>query len=224
MAVVRRWLTECTTSHQYCSNSITDGLGDPLLPTRVIDVGPGDGSEEPRLIVSNSNRGKYAALSHCWGSRQQFTTDSNTLRQRMQCIPTSSLPKTFRDAVTITRELQIRYVWIDSLCILQDEDKTDWKREATKMASVYGNSYITIAAAAAADSHWGCFSSHSLFNRDPSSPVPRLEVPPGTALSYANGLFAMRVATSYNDVASIYSNSPLSQRAWVLQEMIFSPG
>lgn len=67
-----------------------------------------------------------------------------------------SLPKTFEDAIYITRKLEIRYLWIDCLCIIQD-DAHDWEREASRMGQVYRNSYLTLSASNSADSNAGCF-------------------------------------------------------------------
>jgi hypothetical protein len=81
------------------------------------------------------------------------------------------------------------------------------------MASIYGNSYVTIAAASAIDSQGGCFSlSEALLNDGPSS-----------SSHGSVGFHVLRVATSYSDVVAIYLDSPLNQRAWILQEMTLSP-
>lgn len=63
-------------------------------------------------------------------------------------IPWDKLPSTFQDAITVTRRLGIAYIWIDSLCIVQD-DAQDWEREAAKMALIFESAYLTIAATAA---------------------------------------------------------------------------
>jgi hypothetical protein len=70
-------------------------------------------------------------------------------------IAWSEVSKYFRDAIAITRKLGIRYLWIDSLCIIQD-DREDQELEAIKMGSVYGNAYLVLAATAAADGDVGC--------------------------------------------------------------------
>lgn len=70
----------------------------------------------------------------------------------------SLLSQTFRDAITITRQLNIRYLWIDSLCIIQD-DLRDWEFESANMSSIYRSSILTIAAAATVDSVGGCFAA-----------------------------------------------------------------
>ncbi|TVY55546.1 hypothetical protein LCER1_G002742 [Lachnellula cervina] len=66
------------------------------------------------------------------------------------------LPPSFRDAVIVTRELGIRYLWIDSLCIVQD-DLDDWRKESAQMDRIYGMSFLTIIAAGASHSQGGCF-------------------------------------------------------------------
>jgi hypothetical protein len=73
-------------------------------------------------------------------------------------ISSQQLPKTFADAVEISRKLQIEYLWIDSLCIVQD-DEDDWRREMALMEHVYGGSYLNIAASSATSVHGGCWVS-----------------------------------------------------------------
>jgi Heterokaryon incompatibility protein (HET) len=136
------------------------------------------------LLESGGKHGRYVALSHCWGKSPRTVLTSKTLEDlKNPGIAISYLPKTFRDAVQITRKLRVRYLWIDSFCILQDS-VIDWEEEATKMADVYRNSYITISASDSKDSFAGCFpsreatyippdllSSGIITERDPSKPV-----------------------------------------------------
>jgi len=68
----------------------------------------------------------------------------------------SDIPKTFQDAVKVARELNIAYLWIDSLCIIQD-DIADWEAEASHMGDIYAGSYLTIAALSSKDDSSGCF-------------------------------------------------------------------
>ena len=68
-----------------------------------------------------------------------------------------ALSKTIQDAVIVARRLNIRYLWIDSLCIVKD-DADDWERQSAKIASIYGNAYITISASGATDGDAGIFS------------------------------------------------------------------
>jgi hypothetical protein len=213
LSVVYTWLEDCLLHHPNC-RSLADES--PPLPTRVIDVGPPDGSREPRLVISNGVHSAYMALSHCWGSNPTIKTTKDSLSERMQCIPMGSLPKTFQDAVTITRELGVLYLWIDSLCIVQD-DEEDWSREAAEMASVYREARLTIAATSAKDSTAGCLTNYE-------SPL-RIDFPTRSltrdASSTVDGTSRGCLRLFPSEYASL-RRAPLNQRAWVLQESVLS--
>ena len=101
---------------------------------------------------------RYIALSHCWGgSTPPCLTTTKTIESNKRGIRWSSLPRTFSDAIHVARELGIRYLWIDFLFILQDDD-ADWKVEASKMAQVYQNAYLTICATSGPDDDAGLWS------------------------------------------------------------------
>lgn len=98
---------------------------------------------------------RYIALSHCWGEQPLLTTTADNEIERREGIQWDLLPLTFQHAVQICAGLGIEYLWIDSLCILQGNED-DWVQESEKMASIYANSWLTIAAAAATNSTHGC--------------------------------------------------------------------
>lgn len=105
---------------------------------RVIHVGVKDSKgvfEEPRLQLGESSSGPWIALNHTWGGDESCRLLTENLQTRMNKIPMSELPETFRDAVIITRKLGLSYLWIDSLCIIQD-DAQDWSTEAAVMGQV----------------------------------------------------------------------------------------
>lgn len=121
------------------------------LPSRVIDVGPSDGSKDPFLVsdtreISHGDH-KYIALTHRWPQpgEKMVTTTTDILNEREKGFLMDILPKTFRDAIVITRKLNVRYLWIDSLCILQN-CRQDWEREAARMHLVYRDAFLTISA------------------------------------------------------------------------------
>ncbi|KAG4431636.1 hypothetical protein IFR05_012878 [Cadophora sp. M221] len=151
----RQWLITCITKHpdEYCP---------PFqaypLPTRLVDIGSVDGIECPKLILSTGECGLYTALSHCWGGETPLRTTMASIEQYCLGLPINIIPKTFLDAMTITRELGFRYLWIDSLCIIQDS-KLDWEQESAVMDDVYRNATVTIAAAASQDSKAGIFDA-----------------------------------------------------------------
>ncbi|KAF2242234.1 HET-domain-containing protein, partial [Trematosphaeria pertusa] len=114
-----------------------------------------------KLYVSNKDeRAIYAALSHCWGASQHLTTENKIVGRRVQDLQEGicfgTLPLTYRHAVMVARQLGIRFLWIDSLCIVQD-DADDWAREGAVMGRIYQQSYITIAATAGTDGTAGLF-------------------------------------------------------------------
>ncbi|RYP65127.1 hypothetical protein DL769_006406 [Monosporascus sp. CRB-8-3] len=166
-----QWLADCLAHHSRlkCPKS-----SDPELPTRVVDVGPADGSASPRLLTTRGQRGKYLALSYCWGMVPFFATTSVNKVDLESLIPLEKLPCTVRDAVILTRRLGFRYLWVDSLCIIQGTDKEalrDWERESLHMKKVFGGALLTISATGAANAH------ESLFRDRPPFKVPYCGIP-----------------------------------------------
>jgi Heterokaryon incompatibility protein (HET) len=145
LELVNHWISDCKASHSKCHLEKTT-----WTPTRLLDVGPPDGSKNPRLIEAAGKgvRGPYTALSHMWGDPSKLpplrTTISNY--EDMKCgIKMCFLSKNFADTVIVTRQLGMRYVWIDSLCIVQDSPE-DWRKEAAMMHQVYRYAEVTIVA------------------------------------------------------------------------------
>ena len=135
-----RRLRDCTENHHLCSE-----YAQSPLPKRVLDLG-GPRDSEVRLLTSEGEIiRRCVCLSHCWGTMTRLRTFTTNLDSHASCIPWDSLPPTYRDAVRFVRRLDIRYLWIDSLCIIQD-DGEDWRREASKMASIFEGAYHTVAA------------------------------------------------------------------------------
>ncbi|EON64499.1 hypothetical protein W97_03731 [Coniosporium apollinis CBS 100218] len=123
-----------------------------------------------------------------------------------------SLPQTFEDAITVTRNLGVKYIWIDSLCVVQD-DPEDWATESAKMEAVYGNLYLTIAATASADACGGLF-------RKTVAPI-RLAAHMGEIriTVFVREMIAHSSYQKYDKPYPEYTASlPLLSRSWVLQE------
>jgi len=89
-----------------------------MLPTQVLEIG----DDKVYLRETTGMIGTYAALSHCWGTSQPLTTTRATLQERCAGITWGSLPRVFQDAISLTRDLGIEYIWIDSLCIIQGDE------------------------------------------------------------------------------------------------------
>jgi hypothetical protein len=183
--------------------------GDSTLPTRVIDVGIGDDSCEIKLKVTNQQRGAWVALSHCWGTAEQYTTTTVNLDDHRKAIRFEGLPRTFQDAITVTRKLGYQFLWIDSLCILQD-NHSDWVAESALMTQYYKNAVLTIAADVAGGDREGFLTSErrlSTFDPDLNHPQENQD-----------HLYIRPVAFC----PDFSLDTPLSKRAWTLQEDILS--
>jgi hypothetical protein len=165
------------------------------------------------LLETKGLRGRYATLSHCWGGNACLTTRSDNFEEHKKGIPTVHLPPTFRHAVQISRRLGIRYLWIDSLCILQDS-KDDWEKESAKMGDIYRNSFVTIAARAARNPEEGCFIA-----RDQDIPTCRLEYRSPEPSAAAGSIYIRDPAFQIERLGE----TPLDSRGWVLQEKLLSP-
>ena len=121
-----------------------------FVPTRLIHIVD---SDQTLKLVENIGRVDYITLSHRWGNPTQkdqddYSTTEKNHKTRCKGFSRSDLPKTFQDAVEVTRMLGKRYLWIDALCIIQD-DGTDLTTELQFMDKIYSSSYCTIAASSA---------------------------------------------------------------------------
>lgn len=166
LAKLDSWLDKCDNQHEKCA-SIHDRI--TPLPTRLLDLSTlpnrkdliNARGEKQSLLKSAScklietstgSTGRYICLSYCWGKSLAYTTTTSNRAAHMQDggILFANLPGTLQDALYIARYFGIDMIWIDCVCIVQD-DKADWEREAAQMASVYSNAYLTIATTRAAN-------------------------------------------------------------------------
>jgi hypothetical protein len=220
-ALFHKWVQECDSSHAECVKR--DNV---VLPTRLIDVGLGEDSRDPRLCTpSSGSKGKYAALSYCWGTSQNLTLTSDNLADLLKCIPLEDLPQTLRDAVSIARELGIPHLWIDSLCIIQDS-REDWQNESAKMSSVYSNAFLTIQATGADDTTKGCFlprtSAHPCDGFTYSNrPITPLQPPVSFPFLEENGIMGT-VYIRFGATPDEKIQAPVSMRGWIYQESLLS--
>lgn len=143
-------------------------------------------------------------------------TTLENIKHRIAAVLMEDLPKTFRDAVQITRRLGVRHLWIDSLCIIQDS-KEDWGIEAARMGDVYRYGYLNIAANASKGANAGIFTQRS----DAARRV-RLIIKSRAGNNEAE--FFVRHGR-WDDCSYGLSDeaSMLASRGWVLQESVLSP-
>ncbi|PMD20650.1 HET-domain-containing protein [Hyaloscypha hepaticicola] len=185
------------------------------LPKRVIYIGRTDTTSDPYLLETDNEIGAWVALSHCWGQGASFTTTTTNLLERKRGIPFADFPATFQDAITISRRLGIKNLWIDSLCIIQDS-ASDWLEQSRQMKQVYSNAIVTLVAEASEDSHSGIFTSA---NAGRAKPV---HVPFHDGRGNYSGSLYSQAFHQYFGVAGCYEPGPLSSRAWALQEDVLS--
>ena len=205
---LRYWLDRCNNHHQCLTPR------PPSLPKRVLKLH----SDRVHLHLSREDeKARYATLSHRWGDPDgHFILTLTNLELLTKDVAWSELPKTAQDAIEICRTLGIEYLWIDSLCIMQ-RCQTDWDDQSEKMSTIYGQSYLNIAAMDSNDSNGGCFRSTGSNRRYPAHIVP--------------GHAALRIQQqphfTHLDFGSNYytsnSSPPLLRRGWVFQERLLSP-
>ncbi|KAI0468023.1 heterokaryon incompatibility protein-domain-containing protein [Xylaria cf. heliscus] len=226
--VAKAWLHNCITSHEACDQ----GHASTILPTRVVDVG--DATHDPFLFESNGACHSYCALSYCWGtSSNAHKTTTKNLQRYYAAIPPHELPRTLHDAIHVARGLGFKYLWIDALCIIQD-DNDDWLREAVKMTQVYANATLTITTSVGSSSDDGLFRSHphGFFNpqqlhiRLPKRDRVREILPVRDSdLSAVRPTRPLSYLAAYPDANFPFmgvTGSPIETRAWTLQEQLLS--
>lgn len=198
LSLAKQWLSTCQNGHQRCSEKF-DSTG----PSRLIDL-RGD-VMKLALCSEESTQGSYVALSHCWGDAQPLQTTSETLANFQDEIPAHELPPTFSDAIYVARALGFTHIWIDSLCIIQD-DKLDWEHQSSKMASIYSNADLVLGIAAAKSANEGFLRKE----RPSYEGTVSLDIR-GSAAS-----FVYRVVPTYHEAI----DEPLYKRGWTLQERL----
>jgi Heterokaryon incompatibility protein (HET) len=224
----REWISNCLLSHQKCPKKSTSSI----LPTRVLDLSTERGEHRIRLHISNDEHATYAALSYCWGSTPQLTTTQEYLHSSTRDgIEIEKLPKTLQDAIHATRKLEIQYLWIDSLCIIQDsaEDKAI---EISKMSQIYKEAIVTISAAVASDCGHGFledrkevrdrldasfFLPYALTDEIEAEDLPQYVREGGV------GQVFLCPDSSCGFGIRDFTQEAISQRAWTLQESWLSP-
>ncbi|KAK3380514.1 heterokaryon incompatibility protein-domain-containing protein [Lasiosphaeria ovina] len=222
-----QWLARCQAdadgAHGQCNNRPSSDEG--RLPTRLLDVAAAAQTGALRVVAPLESPGEFASaearrymtLSHCWGvwgggsAGLPVLTEGNLAERLAEGIAVARLPQTFQDAVEIATWFDVRWLWIDSLCIVQDS-AADWQREAAAMHGVYRAALLNIAADDSPDARFGCFR-----NRDPLAVLPmRVRLPlPDSGDGDSDGWWLMPDARAvFEGVAA----APLTRRGWVFQE------
>ena len=211
MFQLEQWLLECETTHPNCKQEISK-----TLPVRLVEVAP-HGCSNPRLVFTNYLNPeivRYTTLSYCWGNGNTLKTQQSNVDDFHEALPIGDLARTHRDAIEITKALDIPYIWIDALCIVQDY-QIDWSEESVKMCKIYSGSVLTTAASEAESSDGGFFADIA---------APKDSITPRRAM--------LHVATEecrpdrllhVLSKPGFFPYSPaLSRRGWALQKSVLS--
>ncbi|KAJ3537661.1 hypothetical protein NM208_g6217 [Fusarium decemcellulare] len=198
-------IKDCVQNHEDCSKPNTG-----FMPKRVLQIPPG----KKVYLKQYTSPAPYAALSYCWGLSKQGTVLTTPLIDKFQeGILPESLARTIRDAIRVCQELGIEYLWVDALCIIQD-DSEDKAIEIDQMGLVYENSLVTILASRAHDAAEGF-----LGNREPIDArlVPSFQIPCQTSSG------ARSHVTLIDKSLEVQYADPLLDRAWAFQEFVLPP-
>jgi len=178
-----------------------------FTPTRLISVGSKDSVLVYIQETSKKELQPYSALTYCWGGDQKIKTTRVTIQEGRREIQFTELPRTIQNAIEITRELGIPYLWVDSLCIVQD-DAEDARREIAKMAYVYMGAIVTISAATANHSGKGFLQKRNLSG----CYVAMYELPFRGPKDVFGSIFSSEGSINSSD------DEEVDLRAWTMQE------
>jgi hypothetical protein len=192
--LAEEWLSTCRSTHQACAHSPT-----PSWPTRLLDV------DNLKIVDSEACYGdvRYVTLSYCWGFMPFTTLREDNLASFKTGIDLHTLPRTLQDAVYATKRLRVKYLWIDSLCIIQGLGG-DFREEVPKMGKYYGDALVNLSALDANHANVGFLG--------PRQPEP--------STNLQSGLHMRKARRPWSD---ILEDAPLAQRAWILQERMIAP-
>ncbi|KAI1355948.1 heterokaryon incompatibility protein-domain-containing protein [Xylaria sp. FL0043] len=218
IVTAQRWLRQCLATHEKCRQPGLSLAADSL-PSRLLQIGS-PSSGKLRLVeypVPGTEASRYATVSHCWGSPMTHTMQltSESASRLRQGIDIADLGQTFQDVILVAQKLGIGYIWIDSLCIIQDS-KEDWLMESTHMSTVYRNATINIAATVAFDGLAGCFPPRQLHPAKPCVVQTAWD-------NFENGTYGIYTKDIWRKFRLNDTSFPLLSRGWVLQEMLLAP-
>ncbi|KAI1211082.1 HET-domain-containing protein [Annulohypoxylon truncatum] len=211
---IKALLECCRVSHPQCQP-----CGPTRLPSRVLSISD-TGELFPQVqLLSTAKEGQiglYAALSYCWGGPQPFQlTKANLNALQGAALGSHLLPRALKDAVRVTHLLGLRYLWIDALCIVQD-DPEDKKREIGQMCAIYQNAFVTIAAATSSSVSESFLDNKSTFNTKHATCTVHVSLGSEDCRD-PNSLNEVTIAPVHAHKTDIF---PLNKRGWTFQEAL----
>ncbi|KAK3678151.1 hypothetical protein LTR78_002247 [Recurvomyces mirabilis] len=223
LAFMRQALEDCNKNHTACQ-TISQAEDEIFVPTRLIYIG----QDEIRLCTESIGMPAWVAMSHCWGGSTIINLTNATRAAFEKAIAWEDLPATFQNAVTVARQLDFHYIWIDSLCIVQD-DPADWEREAAMMGDVYGHAKLVLGAGSSPDPHTPFLRPRAEEWAAKDVEFHPKEGEPVTYMVRRRAVLAARLDQGLkeppytSDWATLRRPGPLYQRAWAFQEAYLAP-
>lgn len=204
----RRWLEDCLHSHPKCKTEQN------FMPSRILHIDKIETSGEFEVLIEQTHDlvQPFVALSYCWGGDQPYKTTKSRMESDNLCLQYGKLAKSVQDAIRVTLSLGLRYLWVDALCIIQD-DEDDKIEQIIEMPRIYNQACVTIFAARSDRATKGFLDEIDLVNT--------------TQLAVR---LPFRCPDQYATVGSAYIThiedsaeyEPIHFRAWTLQERYLS--
>ena len=231
-AMARDWVRNCDTNHVRCRNT-----SEQEHPTRLVHIRTEEEKIRIRLVSNRQTleekipgqpaiEGRYVSLSHCWGGDLPLKSTPSTLRAYLEDIPMDRLPTTFRDAITFAHKLGMEWIWIDALCIIQDQpSKEDWLLEVSKMRQYYRNSFFNISATDARNGSEGLYRERddaAAWIGDVTLRTKELKRSHRSA-SHNQPEYSSCTVLDLDFWQQVVETAPVNLRSWVFQERILAP-
>ena len=208
----RSWIQDCLDHHESCQQSHGELT---WAPERLIKVQEKSEMEAYKLRLIETlvvpADGRYTTLSHRWSGQSFLKLTRDNFQQLSHGFSSSDMPQTFRDAVSATYHLGFHYLWIDSLCIVQD-DLDDWARQSGQMHQIYTSAVCNLAASWAEDCTKPMFSQRQDSSKLANTVNVRARVRSKKMRLVDENLWRRSI-----------EESPLQQRGWIFQERLLSP-
>ncbi|KAF8864600.1 HET-domain-containing protein [Acephala macrosclerotiorum] len=204
------------TKHDECP-----GKSSGPAMTRLLDVGSSDDQSTIRLVetinLPGNDFSQWVALSYSWGGEQRLKTTRESIVSHREGIDLTILPQTIQDAVFVCRKIGVSYLWVDCLCIIQNDER-DLERELAQMPYIYQGALVTIYAASARSVQDGFLQQRPLYYKE----FPPIKLRFESSSDREDYLvLAEWVFHHYQDRGE--RDDPLDRRAWAFQERMLSP-
>lgn len=212
----KQWLADCVNCHEQCGIPSKSVDGTMKSPKRLLKISKESSActKANLHVCKRDEHPPYTALSYCWGTGQAYRLVLSNLEAMSIDVPIRALAQTIQDAISVAGRMGVQYLWIDSLCIIQDSP-TDKDDEISAMDHIYQNAEFTLCAASAKACTEGflqrrVFSGPNMPEEDHST----LEFP---CPNGAQGTILVK-DIEYHAV----TDEPLYKRGWTLQEQMLS--